>query len=30
MVAAIGALGNAEQKPTEAVIINSVRIDETE
>ena len=30
VVAAIGALGNAEQKPTEAVIINSVRIDETE
>ena len=26
----LGALGNAEQKPTEAVIINSVRIDETE
>ncbi|HMX06329.1 MAG TPA: peptidylprolyl isomerase [Microthrixaceae bacterium] len=30
VVAAIGALGNAEQKPTEAVVINSVRIDETE
>jgi len=30
VVAAIGALGNAEQKPTEAVIIKSVRIDETE
>ena len=30
VVAAIGALGNAEQKPTEAVFINSVRIDETE
>ena len=29
VVAAIGALGNAEQKPTEAVVINSVRIDET-
>lgn len=30
VVAAIGALGTAEQKPTEAVIIKSVRIDETE